>query len=90
MPEGTELVALTVAVNVTGWANVDGFGDDVNLVVVAAELTTWERAGEVLPWKLFAPPYTAVTVRVPTPKAVVAKTPLPLLKLLVPRTMALS
>ena len=87
MPEGTELVALTVAVKVTAWANTEGLGDEVNVVVVARGLTTWEREGEVLPWKLFPPPYTAVIVCVAADKAVVGKTELPLLRVLVPRTV---
>ena len=31
----------TVAVNVTGWPNADGSGDEVTVVVVEALLTSW-------------------------------------------------
>jgi hypothetical protein len=38
----------TVAVNVTVWPKCDGFGEEVSVVVVAALLTVWVRAGETL------------------------------------------
>ena len=40
VPEGVELVAVTVAVSVTDCANVEGFGDEVRVVLVDARLTT--------------------------------------------------
>jgi hypothetical protein len=40
---------LTVAVNVAGCPNVDGFRDDVSVVVVVIALTVCVTVGDVLP-----------------------------------------
>src|SRR5689334_1210825 len=53
--------AATLAVKVTFWPAVDGFGEAVTTVVVAALLTSWACDPEVLPLKLVSPPYTATT-----------------------------
>ena len=47
--------ALTVAVNVTDWPNIEGFKEDVTLVVVLAGFTTCETADEVLVAKFVSP-----------------------------------
>ena len=48
-------VKLTVAVNVTLFPNCDGLGDDVNVVVVVAGLTTCDTVFEVLPLNVASP-----------------------------------
>src|ERR1700680_3425296 len=55
-----EVAAVTVAVNVTAWPNVDGFSEDTTAVDVACWFTTCDNTGEVLPPKFASPPYTAV------------------------------
>ena len=48
-------LAVTVAVKVTDWPKTDGLTDEVSVVVVAAWLTVWVRAVEVLLVKLASP-----------------------------------
>ena len=49
VPVGVPDDALTVAVKVTVWLRVEGFGDEVSEVDVAIKLSTvWASAGEVL------------------------------------------
>src|SRR2546422_425197 len=60
--------ALTVAVNVTGWPNNDGFTDEFTAAVVSALFTSWVIDADVLPLKFPSPPYTAVIVCEPTTK----------------------
>ena len=47
--------AATVTVKVTDWPKTLGLAEEVTVVVVAAELTTWEIAGEMLIVKLESP-----------------------------------
>jgi hypothetical protein len=67
VPAGTVVFPLgpvTDAVNVTCCPAVDGFCDDVTVVVVAGRVvafTTCESTGEVDPAKLESPKYTAVS-----------------------------
>jgi hypothetical protein len=49
------LLQVTVAVKVTGWPTVDGFGEDSRAVVVPAGLTAWLTVLEVLPALLMSP-----------------------------------
>ena len=42
--------------NVTDWPKTDGLTEELTAVVVAAWLTTWLKAGEVLAVKLVSPP----------------------------------
>jgi hypothetical protein len=53
-------VAFTVAVKVTVWPNTDGFGVEVNMVVVGALLTVCATAAEVLAISVTLPEYTAM------------------------------
>ena len=46
----------TVAVKVTDWPTVDGFKDEVNVVVLAALFTVWVRTAELLAVVLVSPP----------------------------------
>jgi hypothetical protein len=55
LPVGMPLPEVTVAVNVTDWWNVEGFGVDTTEVVVVTLLTTWLRTGEVLVASLVSP-----------------------------------
>ena len=58
VPVGAPLpgdVTLIVAVNVTDWPDVEGLADDVSAVDVAAWLTFWLRADDVLVVKLASP-----------------------------------
>jgi hypothetical protein len=48
--------ALTVAVSATDWPKVDGFTDDVSVVVVLAWFTVCVRAADALPLKFVSPP----------------------------------
>jgi hypothetical protein len=54
VPVGPE-EGLTVAVKVTCCPKVDGFSDDVSVVVVLAALTVCGTAADVLPVKLASP-----------------------------------
>jgi hypothetical protein len=53
VPGATEL---TVAVSVTDWLSVDGFGDALSDVVVEICLTVWVTVGEVLVFCCMLPP----------------------------------
>jgi hypothetical protein len=48
VPPGVPPDEVTVAVKVTDWPNVEGFGLEVNAVEVEAGLTTWDTALDVL------------------------------------------
>jgi hypothetical protein len=64
LPDG-----VTVAVNVTTCPTIDGFKDEASIVVVAVFATTFcVIAGDVLPFELVSPPYSAVTVWRPMPR----------------------
>ena len=47
--------ALTVAVNVTAWPDVEGFSDEVTVVELESLFTVCVMAEEVLPLKLLSP-----------------------------------
>jgi hypothetical protein len=51
---------VTVAVNVTEEPYVDGFADEVSVVVELATFTVWVRADDVLLLQFPSPPYDAV------------------------------
>ena len=58
VPVGAPLAGettLTVAVNVTGWPEEEGFGADTNLVDVEPWFTVCANADEVLPERLSLP-----------------------------------
>ena len=78
VPVGTPLpgaLAVTAAVNVTGWLNTEGLAEELTVVVVPSLFTTWGEA-ESLPL-LFPQPVlpvkVAVMVLLPTPSAGVLK-----------------
>ena len=48
VPVGVVVGDVTVAVKVTDFPNVEGFGDDVKVVTLAAWFTTWLRAAELV------------------------------------------
>jgi hypothetical protein len=48
--------AATVAVKVTDWPKTEGLVDEVSVVAVAALLTVWVMAAEVLLLKFASPP----------------------------------
>ncbi len=56
----------TVAVNVTGLPNVDGFCDEVSVVVVVIWVTVCVNADDVLDRSFVSPEYAAVIVCEPT------------------------
>ena len=62
--------AVTTAVKVTNWPEVEGLSDEVKLVVVEAWLTVWPTNWEVLAGKVVSPLYCAVMARTPTLSAV--------------------
>jgi hypothetical protein len=89
----TEPVApdgVTVAVNVTDWPNVDGFGALASAVLELAGFTVWLCAGDVLPVKLASPEYTAVSEWTPAFRLLVLSTALPDETGLVPSDVAPS
>src|SRR5437868_2924413 len=59
LPVGTSLlpvvVLATVAVKVTLWPKLEGFGVELTVVLVLAAATVWAKFAEVLPVKLTAP-----------------------------------
>jgi hypothetical protein len=55
VPVGVPEVAVTVAVNVTAWPDVEGFSEDAT-VVVGTGFTVCDRGAEVLAVKLASPP----------------------------------
>lgn len=59
VPAGVPPEEVTVAVSVTFRLNVEGFSDDVKVVVVAAGFTVCEMAEEVEPAKLVEATYAA-------------------------------
>src|SRR5262249_39983477 len=73
------LAALTDTTKGTGSPNLEGFGAAVSWVVVAALLTTWATADDVLAANDAVPPYDAVTWCVPTDSVEVVKVALPAL-----------
>ena len=55
-------VAVTFAVNVIDWPNLDGFTDDDSAVLVSDFCTACVNALDVLVLKFPSPPYSAVTL----------------------------
>ena len=58
-------VAVTVAVNVTGWPNTVGVIAETTVVVVSAALTVWKKVPDVPELKSPSPAYVTVTPWVP-------------------------
>jgi hypothetical protein len=56
VPVGVPPGPVTVAVKVTDWPKVDGFGEAVRAAVLVALLTTCETAEDVEPMKFVSPP----------------------------------
>jgi hypothetical protein len=79
-PVGVPAPDVTVAVNVTDWPYVEGFGAAVRAVEVVAVDTVWVSVLEVLVAKVGAPLYWATTGWAPMVKVLVLNvaTPLPL------------
>jgi hypothetical protein len=63
---------------------LDGFCEDLKLVVVEAGLTTWLTGDDVLPPKVESPAYTALTWSVPPPSVEIARVAEPALNGAVP------
>jgi hypothetical protein len=83
LPDG-----VTVAVNLTACPTIDGFKDETRVVAVAVFATTFcVIAGDVLPFELASPPYSAVTVWGPVPRVERSKVADPLIKDAVPSTV---
>jgi len=74
----------TVASNVTGFPDSDGFRDEVSVVALVALLTTCFTGFEVLAPKFASPLYVATTASVPTPSPDVDKPATPPLSVPVP------
>jgi hypothetical protein len=79
---------VTAAVNVTAVPDVEGFCEDVNVVLVAPFVTTWDIADDVLPALLASPLYTTVIVRMPTASAESVSVAVPPLNVCVPNVAA--
>jgi hypothetical protein len=58
-PVGITVGDEIVAVKVTTWPCVDGFGDEVSLALLVVSNTTWFSTAEVLPRLAASPAYTA-------------------------------
>src|SRR5262249_36756820 len=69
--------AATVAVNVTACPVLEGFNDDVKLVVVLALFTVCVSAADMLPLKFGSPAYTAVVECEPTARLDVVNVAIP-------------
>jgi hypothetical protein len=67
----------TVAVNVTDWPNVEGFGDEESVVVVDIWLTVCVNGAEVLPALFVSPEYVAMMLCVPAVKEDIVKVATP-------------
>jgi hypothetical protein len=68
---------VVVAVSVTDWPKTEEAMDEETEVVVAAALTVWVRAAELLAVKFASPEKTAVIERLPTASDEVEKTAVP-------------
>jgi hypothetical protein len=67
VPVGVPLaLEVTVAVNVTDWLKLDGFGVETKVTVVLPCCTAWLNTDEVLALKLASPLYVPVMLCVPT------------------------
>jgi len=87
---GAPALEVTTAVKVTACSCVDGFGEDVSVVLLVALLatrTTWRTVFDVLPVKFESPPYTAVIALLPTGNVEVVKLAEPPLNAPVPSTV---
>lgn len=62
-------VALTVAVAITGWPKIPGFGDAFTATVGTSRFTICVNGEEVFALKLLSPEYEAVMVCAPTANA---------------------
>ena len=71
MPGGTPPDEVTIAVKVTEEPKLDGFGDPIRVVVVAAAPTDSMTAALVLEANATLPSYEAVTVWLPVASALV-------------------
>jgi hypothetical protein len=60
-PVGITVGDEILAVKVTAWPGVDGFGDEVSAAVLVVSKTTWFRTLDVLGGLLASPPYTAIS-----------------------------
>src|SRR5665213_3110453 len=60
VPVGTGPPPVTPIVNVTAWVYVEGFTDDVTVLVVTAKPTTCTNDAELLTLLLASPEYVAV------------------------------
>jgi len=90
VPVGVPPAEVTVAVNVTVSPYVEGFGDDVSVVVVVA-LTVCDTGAEVLERKLESPPYVAVRLLwMPMLRVDIGNVATPAFRGLVPNEVPLS
>src|SRR5262249_36660966 len=90
VPVGPPAADVTVALSVTAWPLVEGFGLEVRLVDVAAGFTVWFTVGEVLAANVALPLYVAESGWLPTVRADVTSEALPLTSVTVPRIVAPS
>ena len=90
VPDGVPAVADTIAVNVTELPNLEGFGDAIRPVVVAAVPMVSVTAAPVLAAKLGLPSYAAVIVWTPAVSRLVESDASPFVSGAVPITVAPS
>ena len=60
-PVGVTVGDVIVALKVTLWPWVDGFGDEVSFAALVVCFTTWLRTADVLPALFPSPEYAAVS-----------------------------
>ena len=78
-------VTVTIAVNVTSWPTLDGFGAELSKVAVVPLSTVCVSVADVLPAYCTSPPYTALIDSEPAGKLVVVNVACPELSVPVPR-----
>src|SRR5262245_38259265 len=93
VPVGVPLAGatgLTVELSVTVWPAVEGFGEEVRLVLEFPAFTVWVRTADVLAAKVALPLNAAVSEWVPTARVVTLSEALPLASVTVPSVVAPS
>src|SRR6266571_516926 len=90
VPVGTPAPDLTVELNVTVWPTVEGFGEEVRLVLEFPAFTVCVRTADVLAANVAFPLNAAVREWLPTARVVTLSEALPLTSVTVPSAVAPS
>src|SRR5205809_738285 len=90
VPVGTPAPELTVELKVTVWPTVEGFGEEVRLVLEFPAFTVCVRTADVLAANVAFPLNAAVREWLPTARVVTLSEALPLTSVTVPSAVAPS